>query len=182
MLIQSKRQSNFFNVCSQCGGNCCRDARSPLTLTRKKIIEAHLKEQKIRIVNPFVQTAYIFPKEDAERYCIFYCKKTAKCLIHPVKPETCVAGPITFDINKKTQKIEWHLKKEKICLLAGKMYKNQAILQKHLESAKKEILRLVRELDPKALQTILKIEEPETFKIGEDNIGKEILDKLKWVI
>jgi uncharacterized protein (DUF2249 family) len=37
---------------------------------------------------------------------------------------------------------------------------------------------MVQQLDPKALQTILRIEEPETFKIDEDNIGKEILDKL----
>jgi hypothetical protein len=137
-----------------------------------------LKEQKIPIDNPFVQTAYIFPKENAEGYCIFYCKKTAKCLINPVKPETCVAGPITFDINIQNRKIEWHLKMEKICPLAGILYKNREILKKHLESAKREILKLVRELDSEALKAILKIEEPETFKIDEDSIGKEILDKL----
>jgi Fe-S-cluster containining protein len=101
-----------------------------------------------------------------------------KCRIHPVKPETCVAGPITFDINKKTGKIEWHLKKEKICSLAGNMFKNEKALRKHLESAKTEIIRLVHQLDPKALQIILKIDEPHTFKVGEDNIDKEILDKL----
>jgi Fe-S-cluster containining protein len=137
-----------------------------------------LKEEKFPFENVFVQTSYTFPREDAEGYCIFYDKKTRKCRIHPVKPETCVAGPITFDINKKTGKIEWHLKKEKICLLAGKMYKNEETLKKHLESAKIEILRMVQQLDSKALQTILKIDEPDTFKIGEDNIGKEILDKL----
>jgi hypothetical protein len=178
MLIQSRRESRFFGVCSQCGGNCCRNARPPLTLKRKQIIRAYLKEQKIPIDNPFVQASYVFPKDDAEGYCVFYDKKTRKCLIHPVKPETCVAGPITFDINVKNRKIEWHLKKEKICLLAGKMYKNEEALRKHLESAKIEILRMVQQLDPNALQTILRIEEPETFKIDEDNIGKEILDKL----
>jgi len=95
-----------------------------------------------------------------------------------VKPETCVAGPITFDINIKTRKIEWHLKMEKICPLAGVLYKNKGVLKKHLESAKREILNLVSELDSEALKAILKIEEPELFKIGEDNIGKDILDKL----
>jgi hypothetical protein len=137
-----------------------------------------LKEQKIPIDSPFVQTVYIFPKEDAEGYCIFYDKKMRKCLIHPVKPETCVAGPITFDINVKNRKIEWHLKMEKICALAGVLYKNRAILKKHIESAKREILKLVSELDSEALKDILKIEELETFKIDEDNIGKEMLDKL----
>jgi len=137
-----------------------------------------LKEQKIPIDSPFAQTSYVFPKDGADGYCVFYNKKTRKCLIHTVKPETCVAGPITFDINIKNRKIEWHLKMEKICALAGVLYKNRAILKKHLDSAKKEILKLVSELDSEALKDILKIEEPETFKIDEDNIGKEMLDKL----
>jgi Fe-S-cluster containining protein len=178
MLIQSRRESSFFNVCSQCEGNCCRDARPPLTLKRKQIIEAYLKEQKIPIDNPFVQASYVFPKDGTEGYCIFYDKKTRKCLIHSVKPETCVAGPVTFDINIKNRKIEWHLKMEKICPLAGALYKNKGILKKHLASAKREILQLVSELDSEALRAILKIEEPETFKIDEDNIVKDTLDKL----
>ena len=178
MPVQRKRESSFFDVCSQCRGDCCRNARPPLTLRRKQIIVAYLKEQKIPIDSPFVQTSYVFPKDDAEEYCIFYDKKTAKCLIHSVKPETCVAGPITFDINIKNQKIEWHLKMEKICPLAGVLYKNKDVLKKHLETAKREILTLVSELDSEALKAILKIEELETFKIGEDDIGKDILDKL----
>jgi hypothetical protein len=122
-----------------------------------------------------MHTDYVFPREDEEGYCVFHDKETRKCLIHPVKPETCVAGPITFDINLETGKIEWFLKTEKICPLAGKLYKNQKMLQKHLKSAKKEILKLVHQLDSKALKAILKIEEPETFKIGEDEIEKEKL-------
>jgi len=137
-----------------------------------------LEKQKIPINSPFVQASYVFPKDGAEGYCIFYDKKTKKCIIHPVKPETCVAGPITFDINVKNRKIEWHLKMEKICRLAGALYKNETVLEKHLASAKREILQLVNELDSEALKAILKIEEPETFKIDEDNIGKDTLDKL----
>jgi hypothetical protein len=121
---------------------------------------------------------YTFPREDAEGYCVFYDKQTRKCKVHPVKPETCVAGPITFDINKQTQKIEWYLKMEKICPLAGILHKNGEILKKHLESAKKEIFRLVHGLDPEALRAILKIEEPETFKIDEDPVGSDVLTKL----
>jgi hypothetical protein len=176
--VQSKRESSFFDVCSQCRGDCCRNARPPLTLRRKKIIGAYFKEQKLPIDSPFFQTSYVFPKDGANGYCVFYDKKTRKCLIHPVKPETCVAGPITFDINIKNRKIEWHLKMEKICALAGVLYKNKAMLKKHLGSAKREILNLVSELDTEALKAILKIEEPETFKIDEDNIGKDTLDKL----
>jgi hypothetical protein len=178
MYVKSKRQSNFFNVCSQCRGNCCINARPPLTLRRKQIIEAYLQEQKIPIKNPFVQASYIFPREAAEGYCVFYDKNTRKCQVHPVKPETCVAGPITFDINMKTQKIEWYLKTEKICSLAGELYRDKDALRKHLESAKKEILKLVHELNSEALKAILKIEEPETFKIDEDSIENDVLNKL----
>jgi len=178
MTTKEERQSNFFNVCGSCKINCCQDAYPPITDQRRRIIEAYLKEQKIPIKNPFVHAGYTFPKGDTEGYCVFYDKKTRKCQVHPVKPETCVAGPITFDINKKTQKIEWYLKMEKICPLAGELYQNPAILKKHIESAKKEILRLISKLEAEALQTILKREEPDTFKINEDNINKDVLNKL----
>ena len=178
MRIKSKRQTDFFDICGQCKISCCQNARPPTTIERRRIIEAYLKKQRIPVENPFVRTAYTFPREDAEGYCVFCDKKTRKCLIHPVKPETCVAGPITFDINMPNRKIEWYLKKEEICPLAGVLYKNKGTLQKHLKSAKKEIFRLVSELDSEALKAILKIEEPETFKIDEDNAGKDILGKL----
>jgi len=178
MSAKSERQNNFFDVCRNCRSSCCRNARPPISSKRKKIIEKYVEKQKVPVENPFVQKVYIFLKENAEGYCVFYDKKTKKCLIHPVKPETCVAGPITFDINMQNQKIEWYLKMEKICHLAGVLYKNGEILTKHLKSAKKEIFRLVRELDPEALKAILTIEEPETFKIDEGNVGKRILDKL----
>jgi len=175
--MASKRQEDFFNVCANCKISCCQNARPPITSGRKKIIEEYLKKNKIPIKNPFTKTTYTFPREDAEGYCVFYEKHTRKCKIHPVKPETCVAGPITFDINRKTQKIEWYLKMEKICPLAGVIYNNGEMLKEHLESAKKEILKLVCGLDREALRAILKIEEPETFKIDEDIIY--YLDKKK---
>jgi len=178
MSAKGERQGDFFDVCVYCESSCCYGARPPISSERRRTIEVYLKEQKIPTEHPFAHAGYTFPREDTEGYCIFYDKKTKRCQVHPVKPETCVAGPVTFDINKKTQKIEWHMKMEKICQLAGRMHKNQSVLKKHVESAKKEILRLVDNLDAEALQTILKREEPDTLKIGEDNIGKGILNKL----
>lgn len=137
-----------------------------------------MKEHGLSAENLFEQSAYTFPKEDGEGYCIFYDKKTRRCKIHPVKPETCVAGPITFDVNPKNGTVELYLKMEKICPLAGAMHKNKEVLERHLESAKREIRRLLRELDAEALKAILKIEEPETFKIGEEKAEKKILHKL----
>jgi hypothetical protein len=120
----------------------------------------------------------MFPNISADGYCIFHDKTTRKCLIHSVKPETCVSGPITFDINKKTGKIEWFIKMEKICPLAGVIYGDRVQLQKHLTSAKLEITRLVHELDSAALRDVLTKDEPETFKIDEDLIEEGELRKL----
>ena len=178
MDVTARKENDFFDICAQCKTCCCQTARPPLTSGRRKIIETRLKKQKIQLGNPFNQTSYTFPREDKEGYCVFYNKKTKKCLVHPVKPETCVAGPVTFDINTKTKRIEWHIKKETICLLAGRLYQDKERLRNHLELAKKETQKLVRELDAEALRAILKIEEPETFKIEEDSIEKDVLAKL----
>lgn len=177
---EDKRQNDFFDTCSDCkvGFSCCFGTRPPITRERKDIIEGYLKKANIPISDPFVQAEYVFPREDADGYCIFQDKTTRKCIIHPVKPETCVAGPITFDINARNHKIEWYMKMEKICPLAGAIYKNKELLNKHLESAKKELLGLVQRLDSEALKAILKKDEPETFKIDEDNMEIGILNKL----
>jgi Fe-S-cluster containining protein len=180
MADTTRKENDFFNICvhARCKTDCCHIARPPLTAKRKKILEEYLKKHGIYLENPLVHGGYTYAREDKERYCVFFHRKTKKCLVHSVKPETCVAGPVTFDINLKTEKIEWHLKKESICPLARRLYDDKERLKKHLKLAKKEIRRLVRELDAEALKTILKIEEPETFKIDEDSIEKPVLSKL----
>jgi hypothetical protein len=130
-----------------------------------KVIERFLNEQNIEIENPFVKTDYAFPRLNKDGYCIFHDSETRKCIVHPVKPETCVAGPITFDINPRTKKIEWFIKMKEICPLAGVVFKDKVSLRSHVKSAKKEIKRLVNELDSDELAAILKKDEPETFKI-----------------
>jgi Fe-S-cluster containining protein len=178
MSTKSERQDNFLIVCKNCNDiDCCRNARPPISAKRRKIIEAYLKQNKVHIKNPFVAKAYTFPREHAEGYCIFLDEATLKCKVHSVKPETCVAGPITFDI--KNGKIEWFLKKDTICMLAGKLHEDGNRFEKHFEAAKSEILSLVHELDSEALQAILKIAEPETIKIDEDNIDNQLSNKLK---
>ena len=177
---ESRRQSNFFDVCSECntGYSCCNDTTPPVTAERRKIIEAYLKENEISLDNPFQRTEYVFPRLTADGYCVFHDRKTKKCLIHRVKPETCVAGPITFDINGEKGKIEWFVKKESICQLAGNVHRDKQLLQKHLASAKKEVLRLVAQLSGEELKAILSKDEPETFKIEEDELEEELLRKL----
>jgi len=178
MVVKSARQDDFFDVCVSCKDGCCRGARPPLTAERKRIIESYLKEHRIPIENPFTRTEYDFPREDAAGYCVFYDGQTRHCQVHAVKPETCVAGPVTFNLNRASGRIEWFLKIEQICWLAGKLYRNKPALEKHLESAKKEITSLVSELDSVALQAILRIDEPQTFKIGENALAENVLSKL----
>ena len=111
-------------------------------------------------------------------FCVFYDKDTRKCIVHSVKPETCRAGPVTFDINRRTRKVEWYLKTAEVCALAKTLYENDNLFREHFKVAKEEMLRLICELDSKALQAILKIEEPQTVKIGEDDLPEEVMEKL----
>jgi len=167
-----------FIVCSQCKIICCQDAKPPLSEKRKKMIRAYLEKQKINIEQPFAKEHYSYPTVDEHIFCSFFNKETGKCSVHPVKPETCRAGPVTFDINFCTNKVEWFLKKPEICAFAGVLYSDKAAFKNHFEVAKKELTQLIRELDPEELREILKIEEPYTFKIGEDNLPPEVVSKL----
>jgi len=143
-----------------------------------KIIENYLKSHERIDGSIFTNSGYSFPSVDSIGFCVFYDKETKKCSVHEVKPETCRAGPITFDINFYTKKIEWFLKTRELCLFAGKLFETPEQLNQHLKVAKQEITRLICNLEPAALQAILKIDEPQTFKIGEDPLPKEVLEKL----
>jgi Fe-S-cluster containining protein len=167
-----------FDVCRQCALGCCRDVNPPLTVERKKKISEYLQGNGLRRENLFVNAAYSSPAVDSTGLCLFYSKDTGKCLVHPVKPETCRAGPVTFDINLRSRKVEWFLKKTEVCALAKRLGENKALFEEHFAVARAELLQLIRDLDCDALQAIMLIEEPQTFKIGEDDLPKEALEKL----
>ncbi|MCW4046220.1 MAG: YkgJ family cysteine cluster protein [Candidatus Bathyarchaeota archaeon] len=178
MSEDSAEKTCAFQICCTCKGTCCRDAKPPLTESRQKIITEYLEKQKIHVETLFSHARYSYPAVDKLGFCVFYDKNASKCIVHPVKPETCRAGPVTFDINRRTGKVEWYLKKSEICAFAGTLYSNSASFKQHFEVAKAELLRLICELGAEALQAILEIEEPQTFKVGEDLLPKEAVDKL----
>jgi hypothetical protein len=165
---EAKRQRDFFDTCSLCRTqwSCCHETTPPITERRKKIIEAFLRENNIQIENPFMRTEYLYPRLGKDGYCVFHDRKTRKCIVHSVKPETCVAGPITFDIDHKSGRPVWFMKMECICPLASRVYEDKAMLRKHLKSAEKEVSRLLEGLDSIELAAILKKDEPETFKLS----------------
>ncbi len=99
-------------------------------------------------------------------------------MVHPVKPETCVSGPITFDINFKNMKVEWFLKKSELCAFAGVLYKDKAAFKEHFGVAKKQITELIKQLGVDELRAIVKIDEPQTFKVGEEDLPAQVVRKL----
>ncbi len=177
-MPDEKGKTYSFDVCSQCKIYCCQDAKPPLTETRKKILKQYLKEQKIKIDQPFTKESYSYPAVDELLYCNFFNKETKKCSVHSVKPETCVSGPITFDVNFKTKKIEYFLKKSEICAYAGVLYSDKANFKTHFEEAKKQLTQVVCQLDADELREIVKIDEPHTFKVGEDDLPIMVVKKL----
>ncbi len=168
-----------FDVCSQCKLICCQDANPPLTANRMQILRNYVKEHKLAVDELFVEGQYAHPAADANGVCNFFDKKTRLCSVHSVKPETCRAGPITFDINLKTGKVEFYLKKSEICPFAGLLYMDKTSFSQHLEAAKVEIMRLIAELDGAALRAILLIPEPETFKVYENSLPQDVARKLR---
>jgi uncharacterized protein len=167
-----------YDVCSECKIICCQDAKPPLSESRKKILKEYLEMQKINVDKPFTKESYFFPSVDEQVLCIFNNKETKRCIVHSVKPETCRAGPITFDINYKTKKVQYFLKKTEICAYAGELFKNKNGFKEHLDVAKREIIRLIEELSADELRELMKIDEPQTFKVGENDLPVEVVKKL----
>jgi hypothetical protein len=177
MPEDNKGTTYSFDVCSECKSICCQDAKPPLSQSRKKIIKEYLNKQKIKVKKPFSKESYSYPSVDKTVFCVFNSKETKRCIVHSVKPETCIAGPITFDINFETKKIGFFLKKSEICAYAGELYKNKSAFKDHYEVAKKEIMNLVKDLSAHELRELMKIDEPQTFKVGEDDLPVEVVRK-----
>ena len=167
-----------YDVCSQCKVTCCQDANPPISIERKKILTEHLKENKINVEKPFITDAYTHPSTDKKGICTFYNQKTKRCIVHYVKPETCVAGPITFDINYNTSMVEFFLKRTSICQFAGILFNDKIGLKQHYTVARENIIELIKALSAEELKALCKIDEPETFKFCEEPLPPEVAKKL----
>jgi Fe-S-cluster containining protein len=102
--------------------------------------------------------------------CVF-CNGN-RCSIHGIKPETCRAGPFTFDV--KGEVIGIFLKYETICPVAGLLREVPEAYEHQFALAKKSIARLVADLTDEELSAICSTEEPETEKVAE--IPREYAD------
>ncbi len=165
------------NVClTECAIACCQSVRPPLTEHRMKAIKEYIERNNLFIDEPFSYNGkYWYPKEDANGYCIFYSKLGKRCIIHNVKPETCVAGPITFDIDIPNKQLVYMIKKPEVCRLAEQFLKDT----NNLNASKTMIRALVREMPKDIIMTLLQIEEDYAVEFEREPLDGKVAAKLQ---
>lgn len=88
-----------------------------------------------------------------------------RCRIHAVKPETCVAGPFTFEV--AGNRLCLFLKHESICPLVPYLKADEHIYVTQFQHAAQILANLVRSFPPQELDVINAIPEPETDLVAE---------------
>lgn len=83
-----------------------------------------------------------------------------RCRIHSAKPETCVAGPFTFEVTDQT--LSLFLKRESACPLVKYLKEDPEAYQEQYREAVRRLVRLARSLPRTELDVISRIPEPET--------------------
>jgi len=146
-------------ACDECalGGGCCFEARPPLCQERIDILLANGVPAN---VVEFAGYRRLRVKPDG--FCVLF--QDGHCSIHSFKPETCVAGPFTFDV--KGSILQIFLKRESICPLVGFLKANRQAYDALLELSVEKIVDLVKALPVEELKEILKIEEPDIGSRG----------------
>jgi len=111
----------------------------------------------------FARNGYRYVRTRKDGTCIL--SKGGKCSIHAIKPETCIAGPFTFDVSGDV--IGIFLKYESICPLVRLLKEVPEAYNQQYACAVRSITRLVSNLAEDELAAICRIEEPETEKVAE---------------
>ena len=145
-------------ICMNCGGHCCKDAHPPVS---SSCFERLLKSGVSPDLFEFAGYTRLKTTENGE--CVL--SKNGRCRIHAFKPETCRAGPFTFDMDR--DRIAIYLKHESICPIVGLLQEVPEAYRQQFELAVQNITHLVRNLPPDELAAICRIEEPETEKVAE---------------
>jgi Fe-S-cluster containining protein len=147
-------------ACDECHlvGGCCFDARPPLSQERIDIL---LKNGVRADAVEFAGYKRLRLKPDG--FCVLF--QDGKCSIHSIKPETCVAGPFTFDIKENVLQI--FIKRESICPMVRFLKANRKAFDGLFETSVERIMELVDKVPPEEMAEILKIDEPETDLVAE---------------
>lgn len=147
-------------ACKECHlvGGCCFDARPPLSQERIDIL---LKNGVSADAVEFAGYKRLRLKPDG--FCVLF--QDGKCSIHSIKPETCVAGPFTFDM--KGNILQIFIKRESICPMVRFLKANRKAFDGLFEASVERIMELVDKVPPLEMAEILKIDEPETDLVAE---------------
>jgi len=145
-------------ICHTCGGHCCDGAQPPLSSERIAII---LKGGDF--AHCIGKDGYRFVRSKENGECTL--QKNGRCQIHAIKPETCRAGPFTFDVKGDT--IEIFLKFESICPIVRLLKDVPEAYEQQYNAAVTHITHLVAHLPQDELDVICRIEEPETELVAK---------------
>jgi len=96
-------------------------------------------------------------------FCVLF--RDGKCSIHDIKPETCVAGPFTFDI--KGDMLQIFLKRESICPMVRLLRADRKAYDALFETSVEKIMDLIRSVPEEEMAQILQIDEPQTDLVAE---------------
>jgi len=146
------------DICMRCGGHCCDEAHPPIS----KHCYERLRASGVP-ADAFEYEGYRRLKCRTDGSCIL--SKTGKCSIHGIKPETCRAGPFTFDVTPTT--ISIYLKFESLCPIVGLLKEIPEAYEQQYAAAVRNISHLVSNLTEEELEVICSIDEPETEKVAE---------------
>ena len=147
-------------ACDDChlAGGCCFEARPPLSQKRIDILmENGVSADAIE----FVGYKRLRLRQDG--FCVLF--RDGKCSIHDIKPETCVAGPFTFDIEDDMLQI--FLKRESICPMVRFLRANRKANDALFETSVEKIMDLIRSVPEEEMAQILQIDEPQTDLVAE---------------
>lgn len=147
-------------ACDDChlAGGCCFEARPPLSQKRIDILmENGVSPDAVEFAG------YKRLRLGQDGFCVLFLN--GKCSIHEIKPETCVAGPFTFDITGDLLQI--FLKRESICPMVRFLRANRKAYDALFETSVEKIMDLIRSVPEEEMAEILRIEEPETDLVAE---------------
>lgn len=148
-------------ICLDCGGHCCFDAHPPVSYSCfERLTGAGVSPDE------FEFTGYTRLRSKENGACIL--SENGKCRIHAFKPETCRAGPFTFDM--KGDQIEIYLKHESLCPIVRLLKEVPEAYRQQYELAVQSITHLVQNLTDDEISVICQIDEPETEKVAEVTI------------
>jgi uncharacterized protein len=141
-------------------------AMPPLTQRRIDILLANgIKNEHIEF------NGYKRLRLKPDGYCVLF--HDGRCIVHSVKPETCMAGPFTFDV--KGNILQIFIKKPSICPMVKVLKEDRDAYNGLFELATGKIIDLLKDLPPQELAEIVKIDEPETELVAEIDLrGKGI--------